>query len=535
MVESNLSTKVQLFISGRSLKDLDSWSKSDPYCSVSIYDSVRGCYVDFSRTEVLKDNLNPDWTTAVELDYYFEINQPLLFVVYDYDSSSSSEEVGRVETTLGHIVGAGTAFLNLKNKKFSNPGKLIVRAEELRESREIYFLQFKGKKLDKKDFFGKSDPYLVFYRLRSDGQWLKIHSTEIIKSNLNPIWQPFEITSQKLCNGDPNCQIKIECWDWDRNSSHDFIGEVNTTVSGISIAGVKLPFINKETQSKKKNYQNSGELQVAQYCVKREYSFIDYLRGGTQFRLVTAVDFTASNGEYSDPHSLHHINPNQPNEYQRAMWAVGSILDNYDSQKYYPVFGFGGKPRTSTQTDHCFPLNGNRENPFVPGVYGIMQAYETAQSNISLSGPTLFQHVLRSAIAVAQSTPPQQVYYVLMILTDGEIHDMRETKSLVVEASSLPLSIIIVGVGNENFRNMEALDSDEGLLRDDNGRFARRDIVQFVPFKKFGGNPQLLAKEVLAEIPKQITGYMKMIGHEPVFTEQVPMNQLGPSAPEEYQ
>lgn len=41
------------------------------------------------------------------------------------------------------------------------------------------------------------------------------------------------------------------------------------------------------------------------------------------------------------------------------------------------------------------------------------------------------------------------MYHILLILTDGEIHDMEETKNIIIKASSLPLSIIIVGVGNE--------------------------------------------------------------------------------------
>lgn len=34
---------------------------------------------------------------------------------------------------------------------------------------ESVMLQFCGNKLDKKDFFGKSDPFLVFYRSNEDG------------------------------------------------------------------------------------------------------------------------------------------------------------------------------------------------------------------------------------------------------------------------------------------------------------------------------------------------------------------------------
>lgn len=35
-------------------------------------------------------------------------------------------------------------------------------------------MQFCANKLDKKDFFGKSDPFLVFYRSNEDGRWVCI-------------------------------------------------------------------------------------------------------------------------------------------------------------------------------------------------------------------------------------------------------------------------------------------------------------------------------------------------------------------------
>ena len=61
----------------------------------------------------------------------------------------------------------------------------------------------------------------------------------------------------------------------------------------------------------------------------------------------------------------------------------------------------------------------------------------------------------------------------------------------------LPLSIIIVGVGNANFENMVELDGDNGLYNS-NGVKALRDIVQFVPFRDVKLNPDMLARELLA-------------------------------------
>lgn len=77
------------------------------------------------------------------------------------------------------------------------------------------------------------------------------------------------------------------------------------------------------------------------------------------------------------------------------------------------------------------------------------------------------------------------------------------------------MSIIIVGVGNADFSAMEALDADTVPLQA-NGVSAARDIVQFVPLNKFlsgradpGVARAHLAREVLAEVPRQFLSYMK--------------------------
>lgn len=59
------------------------------------------------------------------------------------------------------------------------------------------------------------------------------------------------------------------------------------------------------------------------------------------------------------------------------------------------------------------------------------------------------------------------------------LSDLPDTRKALVQASNLPMSVIIVGVGNEDFTAMEQLDGDEKRLSH-NGVYAERDIVQFV-------------------------------------------------------
>jgi hypothetical protein len=43
--------------------------------------------------------------------------------------------------------------------------------------------------------------------------------------------------------------------------------------------------------------------------------------------------------------SLTQPNAGARNPYQNTIQAVGGILDNYDTDKMYPVYGFGAKVR----------------------------------------------------------------------------------------------------------------------------------------------------------------------------------------------
>ena len=103
-----------------------------------------------------------------------------------------------------------------------------------------------------------------------------------------------------------------------------------------------------------------------------------------------------------------------------------------------------------------------------------------------------------------------------MILTDGMIDDIDNTVNELVEGSFLPLSVIIIGIGQADFSSMDALDADINPLVNNQGVRAARDIVQFVPFNKFESNPQRLAEEVLAEIPRQILQYYEMNNLDPI-------------------
>ncbi|XP_076578449.1 copine-8 [Chaetodon auriga] len=524
------ATKVEITVSCRNLLDRDTFSKSDPICVLYTQGMGNKEWREFGRTEVIDNTLNPDFVRKFILDYFFEERQNIRFDLYDVDSKSANlskhDFLGQAYCTLGEVVGSlgsrlEKALGGIQGKKC---GTIIVKAEELNNCRESVMMQFCGNKLDKKDFFGKSDPFLVFYRSNEDGTFTICHKTEVVKNTLNPVWQAFKIPVRALCNGDYDRTIKVEVYDWDRDGSHDFIGEFSTSYRELSRGQSQFnvyEVVNPKKKGKKKKYLNSGTVTLLSFLVDIEVTFLDYIKGGTQINFTVAIDFTASNGNPAQPTSLHYMSPYQLNAYAMALKAVGEIIQDYDSDKMFPALGFGAKLPPDGRVSHEFALNGNPQNPYCAGIEGVMEAYYQSLKSVQLYGPTNFSPVINHVARYAASVKDGSQYFVLLIITDGVISDMAQTKESIVNASCLPMSIIIVGVGPAEFDAMVELDGDE-IRISSRGRYAERDIVQFVPFRDYidrTGNHILsmarLAKDVLAEIPDQFLSYMRTRGIKP--------------------
>ncbi|CAN0358814.1 unnamed protein product, partial [Discosporangium mesarthrocarpum] len=137
---------------------------------------------------------------------------------------------------------------------------------------------------------------------------------------------------------------------------------------------------------RKSGYENSGVLMVDRCCITPRPSFLDYIAGerdaqwkeeqlgGTEISFIVAIDFTASNGNPLDPRSLHYLDPTtQLNPYAAAISGIGNVLEFYDTDKRFPVYGFGGKLGSDQETNHCFAVNGQGDDPEVIGIRGVLE------------------------------------------------------------------------------------------------------------------------------------------------------------------
>jgi len=456
--------------------------------NAQLFSTVGGVQTPLSNSENLEkhDLTNAILNTSILIQYYFEKEQPLL-VRITKSKEGCPPSMYDIPTTLGCIMGSRKNTL-IKPIAEGSPEKLIIAAEKIQQSEDILVLSFDvtpNKPLNWRESKNK----LIF---KVNAGVNPIYQSECISDagRFNEIRIPAALLSQ---------DINIIFFDFKNKAVENVHTNVNELVNK-KVIQVKM--------SKTRTYTFTSNSRIT-----RNFTFVDYLKAGVQIGLSVAIDFTGSNGNPSDPRSLHFIGGQEPNQYERAIYACGNIVAYYDYDQMFPSYGFGAKINNAPTPIFNLSL---QQNPNIHLIPNVIQEYHKALSTVKLWGPTNFGPILHTTNNIIRAENDKLKYNILMILTDGMIDDIDATINELVEGSFLPLSVIIIGIGSADFSNMNLLDADENPLVNSQGRAACRDLVQFVPFLRFETDPQRLAQEVLAEIPKQILQYYEMNHLDPI-------------------
>ena len=181
----------------------------------------------------------------------------------------------------------------------------------------------------------------------------------------------------------------------------------------------------------------------------------------------------------------------------------------YDFKEDFPLLGFGGIIPSTRETSHCFPLTMTNKE-YVHGIDEVIKYYRESLQIIKLDGPTYFYPIFKETLSLIKlDETDTSVYHLLVIITDGNIHDMDDIKRGLIKNNQVPLSVAIIGVGDENFRDMLQLDCQTMPLEDKYGNKTERDLCQFVRYKDFRDRPDKLAERLLMIIPTQIEAYFR--------------------------
>lgn len=211
------------------------------------------------------------------------------------------------------------------------------------------------------------------------------------------------------------------------------------------------------------------------------------------------------------------------------------LIKRLDDDVQVPLYGFGDSLTTNKKV---FLLNSERP---CKTKQELLNAYSEAAAHVTLSGPTSFAPIIYEAMDVVQSLGK---YHVLVIIADGMMDDVSNTVNAIVAASYHPLSIVMVGIGDGPWSQMEEFDDELPQRQFDNFQFTSFTQLEEKCRENPSQLPPMFALAALQELPDQYKFIKKsgMLQRDPIrlpnfthrlygahhFAPEYPMYQLAP-------
>ncbi|GMP30209.1 hypothetical protein CsSME_00004974 [Camellia sinensis var. sinensis] len=140
--------------------------------------------------------------------------------------------------------------------------------------------------------------------------------------------------------------------------------------------------------------------------------------------LIVGIDFTKSNewtGARSfNRRSLHYIGSGL-NPYEQAISIIGKTLAAFDEDNLIPCYGFGDASTHDQDVFSFYP-----DDRFCNGFEEVLSQYREIVPHLRLAGPTSFGPIIEMAMTIVEKSGGQ--YHVLLIIADGQVTRSVDTE-----------------------------------------------------------------------------------------------------------
>ena len=236
-------------------------------------------------------------------------------------------------------------------------------------------------------------------------------------------------------------------------------------------------------------------------------SYADFVAAGLTFQLSFAIDCSGSGSK--DAQGLHKLNSDGQNLYTWALRDIGDGLTRTlgkDRISGIHSFAFGGPASNPLAINPFEHYSLSTKTQTISTIDDIIQQYSTFSKipfpHSSAGTKTKFapflQYFNQNKVIVKEDIQrvtdwdglqvSNPTYNILVILTDGEIDDKRETLDRLLDLSYKPVSVLFVGIGpdgNYIFKDLIPFNTEthgEGLLRLDKSLHVSRHMTHFLPY-----------------------------------------------------
>eukprot|EP00577_Skeletonema_sp_RCC1716_P007995 CAMPEP_0113401728 /NCGR_PEP_ID=MMETSP0013_2-20120614/16859_1 /TAXON_ID=2843 ORGANISM="Skeletonema costatum, Strain 1716" /NCGR_SAMPLE_ID=MMETSP0013_2 /ASSEMBLY_ACC=CAM_ASM_000158 /LENGTH=733 /DNA_ID=CAMNT_0000286979 /DNA_START=115 /DNA_END=2319 /DNA_ORIENTATION=- /assembly_acc=CAM_ASM_000158 len=225
--------KLRLTLQATDLNNVaGSWKgTSDPYAEVTLLTSDgRELKLDTPKTEVVKNNLSPEWTTSFLFDRS-TVEETSIIKVSVVDEVTKEKDpdipMGSTEFKMEDILGNQGSIK--VGKELKEGGTLYARISKVpARSAGKLALSLQGGNLRKDAYF----ELCRTYDDEDDTSWTPVHRSRPIENYYsNPKWRRASIDVNRLCDGDLNKEIKLALFYYDRKKDDKPMGAFYTTVN----------------------------------------------------------------------------------------------------------------------------------------------------------------------------------------------------------------------------------------------------------------------------------------------------------------
>jgi E3 ubiquitin-protein ligase RGLG len=227
--------------------------------------------------------------------------------------------------------------------------------------------------------------------------------------------------------------------------------------------------------------------------------------------IIVGIDATKSNemtGQRTYGGRCLHDFYKGENPYSSVMRTAVKFLER-DQDAIYPLLYFG--------SEHAINSGGVLKVKDCHGVEDLVGTYKESIGSQVLSGPTLFTSLIKYSIDKVESTGK---YHILLIITDGDVHNIADHYKMLNLASHKALSIVCIGVGDGPFKTMESFDDDMPPGR----VFDNFQFVNFGEIMKYEAD-NLMKNEfffrAFMEVPQQYMAIKKYLKYRPFLDRKV--------------
>ena len=251
--------------------------------------------------------------------------------------------------------------------------------------------------------------------------------------------------------------------------------------------------------------KNNGDLE------NKTNTLFDYFKSGVKFSCFISSDF--SNSE-KNPSLLEN-----KDNYKRIYKKISDIIANYTKKHLFYSYGFNAKIKNSLSDESIFNLNLNGKDSSIYTMDEVLKNFEkflNTNSIISLKNINL-SPIIKKITKDIYKLYNLRYYNVSFIIIRGNIdkNDIQKTIDAIIESSYLPLTTIVIGLGNIDYTETRKIIYSNKKLSSIGMQKLRNNVLFAALIGDFSNNVEELINWCLIELSKQIISFYNLSKSSP--------------------